>query len=72
VHSQKARRYRCTVYGRTFAASTGTAVYRLHRPALLFVQVATLLAYGCPPAAIMAAFGLDERTVAATRVTNRR
>jgi transposase-like protein len=65
VQSQKTRRYRRTVCGRTFAASTGTAVYRLHRPALLFVQVVTLLAYGCAPAAIVAAFGLDELTVAA-------
>lgn len=65
VHSQRDRRYRCTVCGRTFAASCGTAFYRLHHPVPLFVQVVTLLAYGCPPAAIVAAFGLDERTVAA-------
>jgi transposase-like protein len=65
VHSQRGRRYRCTVCGRTFTATTGTAAYRVHRPLALFVQVATLLAYGCPPAAIVAAFGLDERTVAA-------
>jgi hypothetical protein len=43
----------------------GTAVYRLHRALPLFVQVVTLLAYGCPPVAIVAAFGLDERTVTA-------
>ena len=65
VHSQQTRRYRCTVCGQTFTASKGTAFYRLHRSAPLFVQVVTLLAYGCPPAAIVAAFGLDERTVAA-------
>lgn len=65
VHSQHERRYRCRVCGQTFAASRGTAFYRLHRSAPLFVQVVTLLAYGCPPAAIVAAFGLDERTVAA-------
>ena len=29
----------------------------------MFVIVVTLLAYGCPPQAIVAAFGLDERTV---------
>jgi hypothetical protein len=46
-------------------ASKGTAFYRLHLPAALFVQVVTLLAYGCPPTAIVAAFGLDARTVAA-------
>lgn len=63
VHSQKERRYRCAVCGRTFAATAGTALYRLHRPVALLVQVVTLLAYGCSPAAIVAAFGLDERTV---------
>lgn len=65
VHSQHERRYRCRVCGHTFAASRGMAFYRLHRSIPLFVQVVTLLAYGCPPAAIVAAFGLDERTVAA-------
>jgi transposase-like protein len=65
VHSQQTQRFRCQVCGQTFSASKGTALYRLHRPAPLFVHVVTLLAYGCPPAAIVAAFGLDERTVAA-------
>lgn len=65
VHSPREQRYRCTVCQQTFTATKGTALYRLHRPAPLFVQVVTLLAYGCPPAAIVAAFGLDERTVAA-------
>jgi hypothetical protein len=65
VHCQRGRRYRCTVCGRTFVATAGTAAYRLHRPLALFARVATLLAYDCPPAAIVAAFGLDERTVAA-------
>ena len=65
VHSQQGQRYRCTVCEQTFTATKGTAVYRLHRPLPLFVQVVTLLAYGCPPVAIVAAFGLDARTVAA-------
>jgi transposase-like protein len=65
VHSQHDRRYRCRVCGQTFTASKGTAFYRLHQPPTRFVQVVTLLAYGCPPAAIVAAFGLDARTVAA-------
>ena len=65
VHSQRGRRYRCAVCGRTFTATAGTATYRLHHPLAVFVRVVTLLAYGCPPAAIVAAFGLDERTVAA-------
>lgn len=65
MHGQQVPRYRCTVCGQTFTPTKGTALYRLHRPLPLFVQVVTLLAYGCPPPAIVAAFGLDERTVAA-------
>jgi hypothetical protein len=41
-----------------------TPFYRLHKPAELAVLVLTLLSYGCPTQAIVAAFGLDERTVA--------
>ncbi len=65
VHSHRERRYRCTTCGKTFAATTGTPFYRLHADPQRFVTVVTLLAYGCPPQAVVAAFGLDERTVAA-------
>src|SRR3954467_10701799 len=41
-----------------------TPFYRLHKPAELAVLVLTLLCHGCPTQAIVAAFGLDERTVA--------
>ena len=64
VHSQKERRYRCLTCGQTFAATRGTPFYRLHKDPAVFVCVVTLLAYGCPTQAIVAAFGLDERTVA--------
>jgi hypothetical protein len=47
-----------------FAATTDTPFYRLHKPAELAVVVLTLLSHGCPTQAIVAAFGLDERTVA--------
>jgi hypothetical protein len=47
-----------------FAETTGTPFYRLHKPAELAVLVLTLLSHGCPTQAIVAAFGLDERTVA--------
>lgn len=63
IHSHKERRYRCQVCGKTFVARKGTPFYRLHKARELFVQVITLLAYGCPPQAIVKAFGLDERTV---------
>src|SRR4051794_15037807 len=47
-----------------FAATNGTPFYRLHKPAEVMVLVITLLSHGCPTQAIVAAFGLDERTVA--------
>lgn len=63
-HSQKEQRYRCKRCGATFSATKGTALYRIHHPHTLVVTVVTLLAWGCPVQAIVAAFGLDERTVA--------
>jgi hypothetical protein len=63
IHSRKERRYRCKRCGRTFSATKGTALYRAHKPHELVVTIITLLAYGCPPQAIVAAFSLDERTV---------
>jgi transposase-like protein len=65
VHSHHERRFRCTRCGKTFTATRGTPFYRLHKPPALFVTVVTLLCHGCPLPAIVAAFGLDERTVAA-------
>ena len=63
IHSQKERRYKCKVCGKTFSETTGTALYGIKKGAELFVVVITLLAYGCPVQAIVMAFGLDERTV---------
>jgi len=65
IHSQKEQRYTCTTCTRTFGATRGTMHYRLRTPAEVVTQVLTLLSHGCPPQAIVAAFGLDERTVAA-------
>jgi transposase-like protein len=67
VHSRRERRYRCTTCGRTFAATHSTPLYRLKKPTELVIIVLTLLCHGCPLQAIVAAFGLDERTVAAWR-----
>ena len=64
IHSQAEQRYRCKRCRRTFAATAGTALYRLRTAKSLVVTVLTLLAHGCPVQAIVAAFGLDERTVA--------
>jgi transposase-like protein len=64
IHSQKERRYRCAVCCKTFAETKGTPFYRLRHSDECFTQVVTLLAHGCPRQAIVAAFALDERTVA--------
>lgn len=64
VHSHKERRYICHACKRTFADTTGTLLYRLKQPLDLVLIVLTLLAYGCPSSALVAAFGLDERTIA--------
>ena len=63
VHSRKEGRYKCHVCGKTFTESRGTVFYRLRTAKDIVVIVVTLLAFGCPVQAIVAAFGLDERTV---------
>jgi transposase-like protein len=62
IDSRRERRYECARCGKTFAATTGTVLYRAHKATGVVVQVVTLLAYGCPPQAIVAACGWDERT----------
>jgi transposase-like protein len=64
IHSRKQRRYICSECGKTFTDSKGTVFYRLRYPVEFVTQMITLLAYGCPIAAIVAAYGVDERTVA--------
>lgn len=64
VHSQRDRRYRCERCGKTFSATKGTTYYRLRTAVDTVTLVLTLLCHGCPLQAIVAAFGLDERTVA--------
>jgi transposase-like protein len=63
IHSRAEQRYRCTSCGHTFTATTNTPFYRLRHARELVTLVLTLLAHGCPIPAIVAAFGLDERTV---------
>jgi transposase-like protein len=64
VHSQKEQRFLCKQCGKTFAARKDTPFYRLRESQEVVTVVVTLLAHGCPLQAIVAAFGLDERTVA--------
>jgi len=65
VHSQAERRYICHACKRTFAESHGTPLHDLKYPVWVVVLVLTLLAHGCPVAAIAVAFMLDPRTVLA-------
>jgi transposase-like protein len=67
IHSQAERRYRCTTCGRTFAETRDTPFYRLKKAHDTVTIVLTWLCHGCPIQAIVAAFGLDERTIAAWR-----
>lgn len=60
---QGRKRCKCQSCGRTFSYRRGTMFYGLRTEEARVVQVVTLLAYGCPCQAIVAAFKLDERTV---------
>src|SRR6266446_4989811 len=63
IHARKDTRFLCTQCHKTFSATKGTALSRLRTAAETVALVVTLLAHGCPPQAIVAAFGFDERTV---------
>src|SRR5919198_5058718 len=65
IHSQQERRFICHACQKTFSATTGTVFYRLRTAAETVRLVVTLRAPGCPVQAMVAAFGFDERTVAA-------
>jgi transposase-like protein len=65
IHSRTEQRFICHACHTTFSARKGTVFYRLRTAAETVVLVVTLLAHGCPVQAIVAAFGFDERTVAA-------
>ena len=63
VHSRKDSMYICHVCKKTFAERKGTLFHGLRTDEVMVTQVVTLLGHGCPRQAIVAAFGLDERTV---------
>ena len=63
VHSWTEQRYRCHVCGQPFSARTGTPFYRRRTAEATIERVVTLVAHGCPIAAIEAAFGFQRRTV---------
>lgn len=64
VHDGLHNRWRCRVCNKTFSGRRGTPFFGLKTEAQIFVWVVTLLAFGCPIQAIVAAFRLDVRTVA--------
>ncbi len=64
IHCRRDGRYYCTICKKPFSATTGTVFHRLHRSAEQVTLILTLLAYGCPVQAIVAAFLTDPRTVA--------
>jgi len=63
VHSLQEERCLCRVCQTTFRINKGSLFYRLKTDARTVTLVITLLAHGCPTQAIVAAFGLDERSV---------
>src|SRR5919201_5519491 len=65
IHSRKEQRFICHECDKTFSATKGTVFYRLRTSAETVVIIVTLLAHGCPVQAMVAAFGFDERTIAA-------
>ncbi len=56
-------RCKCQSCGRTFSVRRGSMYYGLRTAEQTVTQGVTLLAYGCPGQAIVAAFGLDAQTV---------
>ncbi len=63
IHARTPLRYRCTVCGKTFGSRVGTPFYRRHTDAATITLILTLLAHGCPIAAVVVAFGVQRQTV---------
>lgn len=64
VHGRKRQRCKCTTCGQTFSYRRATPFFGLRTDLAEVICVVTLVAYGCPLSAIVAAFGRDERTLA--------
>src|SRR5947209_15326732 len=65
LHGRKRPRYKCHHCGKTFSARKGTLLEGVRTDEEKVALAVTFLSSGCPPQAIVHAFGLDERTVAA-------
>jgi transposase-like protein len=57
--------YRCSLCRKTFSERVGTPFYRCRVAPATIALVLTLVAHGCPPRGIVAAFGFQCRTVRA-------
>ena len=65
IHARTPPRYRCTVCDTTFSAGVGTPFYRRSTDEATIALVVTLVAHGCPIAAIVVAFAIQRQTVCA-------
>jgi transposase-like protein len=65
IHARSEQRFICTPCQKTFTATTGTVVSRVRPSTALVVTGVTWRAHGGAVPAIVAAVGVDERTVAA-------
>lgn len=65
VHDSLRERFRCRTCKKTFSARQGTPFHGLKTDPKIVMLILTLLMYGCPLQAIVAAYGFDARTVAA-------
>jgi transposase-like protein len=63
AHSHAEQRFCCSLCGQTFSLRKGTPFYRRRVAPAVITQVLTLIAHGCPIPAIVAAFGVQARTV---------
>ena len=63
IHCHKRKRLRCSVCGKTFSHRTGTPFLNVKTETDTIALVLTLIAHGCPVAAIEAAFHVQRRTV---------
>jgi len=67
VHDSLRQRYRCRTCNKTFRSTDATLFHGKKYPPETITRVITLLSLGCPLQAIVAAFEIDERTVARWR-----
>ena len=63
VHDSLQQRWRCTTCQKTLRATQATLFHAKKYPPETIVLIVTLLSWGCPLQAIVAAFHIDERTV---------